>query len=243
MKNPIVAGGKKKINCNSCHTREYCLPQSMSANDIDDVNSIVITRKSIKKGQSLIRAGSDFHSIYTVRTGFFKTSITSPSGQEHLLDFRMTGDSLGLDGIAKKVHLTDSIALEDSNVCIIQYQDVEKMSKTSSVFLNHIFNLMSKELNRENYNLLMLQMNAEERLARFLQNLTQNLKIRGYSPSELLLRMTRVEIGQYLGLKLETISRTFTKLSKSGVVSINRRHLQILNLEALEKITGVTHKT
>lgn len=239
MKTQMRDPSMRNISCSKCHTREICLPMEMTEKDINDVDSIVLLRKTVKKGNYLISAGMGFNAIFVIRTGFFKTSIISPSGQEHLLGFRMTGDSLGMDGIPTRQHLSDTVALEDSNVCVIPYTEIEKMSRLSPVFLNHIFQLLSRELVRENINLLMLQMSAEERLAGFLQNLTKNLQIRGFSRSEVLLRMTRVEIGQFLGLKLETISRMFAKLSKSGVVSINRRHLHILNSAALEKITGI----
>jgi CRP/FNR family transcriptional regulator len=202
------------------------------------VENIVVLKKTIKKGNHLISAGMGFNALYTIRTGFFKTSIISSNGQEHLLGFRMTGDSLGMDGIATMQHHSNTIALEDSTVCVFPYAEIENMSRNSPVFLNHFFNLLSRELVRENTNQLMLQMSAEERLAGFIQDLTRNLHARGFSSSEVLLRMTRVEIGQYLGLKLETISRMFTKLAKNGVVSINRKHIHILNPSALEKITG-----
>lgn len=239
MKIQAVVSSKTSISCLGCHARKWCWPPNISDFEIEKVNRTVYKRSSVKKGTALITAGMAFHSIYAIRTGFFKTSIRTGNGQEHLLGFQMMGDSLGMDGFAAQKHNADVIALEDSDICAIPTQEVENLSRTSPIFQRHFLQILGKEIVREHQNLLMLsQMSAEVRVARFLNNLTDRLGARGFSQSEVLLRMTREEIGQYLGLKLETVSRTFSKLSGVGVLAINRRHVRILDQEALSRAAG-----
>ena len=239
MKIEAVASSKTTISCISCNARKFCWPQNISDFETARVNRTVHLRKSIKKGTSLINVGMAFHSIYVIRSGFFKTSISTGNGQEHLLGFQMMGDSLGMDGFASHKHNSDVNALEDSDICVIPTHEIENLSRVSPIFQRHFFQLLSQEIVRDNQKLLMLsQMSADVRLAKFIQNLTQRLHARGFSKSEVLLRMSRQEIGQYLGLKLETVSRTFSKFSELGMLEINRRHLRILNFDAIESLVG-----
>jgi len=239
MKIEETTHSKVKISCANCHARAFCLPKNISDYEVERINRLVQMRRTIKKGSKLIKAHMPFHAIYAIRTGFFKTTLRAEGGQEHLVGFQMVGDCLGLDGIAKQEHVADVTALEDSDICVLPYNEIENLSRVSPAFQRHFIQILSQEIVRENYNLLMLsQMSAEERVAHFIQNLTHRLRDRGFSCSEVLLRMTRVEMGQYLGLQLETISRTLSKLSKNGVLDIQQRHLRILDKGALERITG-----
>ena len=241
MKLEEVTRSKTKISCANCHTRDFCLPQNINDYEIDRVNRIVQMRRTIKKGSKLIKPGMAFHAIYAIRTGFFKTSVSTESGQEQLLGFQMTGDSLGMDGIATQKHSSDVVALEDSDICVFPIHEIENLSRVSPVFQRHFLQMLSKEIVRESQSMLMLsQMSAEVRVASFIQNLIQRLRARGFSNTELLLRMTRVEMGQYLGLKLETISRTLSKLSHNNIIEINRRHFRILDKAGLTRITGIS---
>ena len=242
MKIEEVARSKTKISCSSCQTRKFCLPQNINNYEIDRVDHIVQMRRTVKKGSKLIKSGAAFHAIYAIRTGFFKTSVSTDSGQEHLIGFQMSGDSLGMDGIATQKHISDVMALEDSTICVLPIHEIENLSRVSPVFQRHFLRMLSKEIVRESHDMLMLsQMSAEARVASFIQNLTHRLQARGFSNSELLLRMSRIEIGQYLGLNLETISRTLTRLSQNSIIEINKRHLRILDKAGLTRITGISH--
>jgi len=151
----------------------------------------------------------------------------------------MAGELLGLDGIGTDRHTCDAIALEDSQVCVIPYHQLADLSRELSDLQRQFHKIMSREIVRDHGVMLLLgSMRAEERLAAFLLNLTQRLRARGFSPSSLVLRMTREEIGTYLGLKLETVSRCFSKFQDDGILAVKQRHIRVLDPAALQAIVG-----
>jgi CRP/FNR family transcriptional regulator len=151
----------------------------------------------------------------------------------------MAGEIIGLDGIVNDQHSCDAIALEDAEVCVMPFDRIEEISREVTALQHHVHKIMSREIVREHGVMLLLgSMRAEERLAAFLLNLVQRLHSRGFSQSELVLRMTREEIGSYLGLKLETVSRTFSKFVDDGIVEVKQRHVRILNAEALQQMVN-----
>jgi CRP/FNR family transcriptional regulator len=151
----------------------------------------------------------------------------------------MAGELLGLDGIGTERHTCDAVALEDSQVCVIPFHQLEDLSREVSDLQRQFHRIMSREIVRDHGVMLLLgSMRAEERLAAFLLNLTQRLQSRGFSASELILRMTREEIGSYLGLKLETVSRTFSKFQDDGFLEVKQRQIRILNLDGLQRLVN-----
>lgn len=206
---------------------------------MEQLDSIVSTRRKVPRSAPLFSNGEDFKALYAVRTGFFKTAVANEFGKEQVIGFQMAGEILGLDGIVSHKHSCDAIALEDSEVCVMQWEQVESLANSLTVLQRHLHRIMSREIVREHGVMLLLgSMRAEERLAAFLLNLVQRLKSRGFSSTELVLRMTRDEIGSYLGLKLETVSRTFTKLVEAGVIEVRSRHVKILDEKALKAIAN-----
>jgi CRP/FNR family transcriptional regulator len=153
----------------------------------------------------------------------------------------MAGELLGLDGISQDHHTVDAIALEDSQVCVIPYSQLEELSREFNDLQHQFHKIMSREIVRDHGVMLLLgSMRAEERLAAFLLNLTQRLQARGFSASALILRMTREEIGSYLGLKLETISRTFSKFQDEGLLEVRQRQIAILDQEGLQRLVNAS---
>jgi CRP/FNR family transcriptional regulator, anaerobic regulatory protein len=226
-----------KAACSTCNLRELCLPVGMSSEQVDRLDMMVTTRRSIPRGDTLFRTGDEFQSLYAVRTGFFKTCVSSEDGRDQVTGFQMAGELLGLDGISADRHACDAVALEDSTVCVIPYQQLEGLSHEIMDLQRVFHKIMSREIVRDHGVMLVLgSMRAEERLAAFLLNLTQRLHLRGYSQTELILRMTREEIGSYLGLKLETVSRTFSKFQDDGVLEVKQRQIRILDHEALKRM-------
>ena len=215
------------------------MPVDLSVNDLDRIETIIQKRKRVKRGEQLFRNGDSFHSLYAIRTGFFKTSVGSTDGREQVTGFQMAGEIMGLDGIVSDFHSCDAIALEDAEVCVMPFDKIEALSREVNSLQHHVHKIMSREIVREHGVMLLLgSMRAEERLAAFLLNLVQRLHARGFSQSELVLRMTREEIGSYLGLKLETVSRTFSKFVEEGTVEVKQRHVRILNAEALQNLVN-----
>jgi len=238
---PILAVNSKsiKVACSSCNLRELCMPLGLSHEELDRIDDLVANRRKVKRGSPLFRNGDKFTSLYAIRTGFFKTCIASEDGRDQVTGFQMAGEIVGLDGIVNDLHTCDAIALEDAEVCVMPFDRIEDLSNTIHALQRHVHKIMSREIVREHGVMLLLgSMRAEERLAAFLLNLVQRLHARGFSQSELVLRMTREEIGSYLGLKLETVSRTFSKFVDDGIVEVKQRHVRILNADALKDIVN-----
>ena len=228
-----------KVACCGCNLRELCLPVGIAEDQMHRLDDIVTTRRSLARGETLFRAGEQFTSLYAVRTGFFKTCFSSEDGRNQVTGFQMAGELLGLDGIGTDHHTCDAVALEDSQVCVISYAQLEELSREISDLQRQFHKIMSREIVREHGVMLLLgSMRAEERVAAFLLNLTQRLRTRGFSSSDLVLRMTREEIGSYLGLKLETVSRAFSKFQDDGVLDVKQRHIQVLNADALRALVS-----
>jgi CRP/FNR family transcriptional regulator len=213
------------------------MPVGLEIEDMKKLDDVVATRRQVKQGKMLFESGDPFTSLYAIRIGFFKTFVTNEDGREQVTGFQMAGEIIGLDGIVTEQHNCNAVALEDAEVCIMPFANVEELSREFPVLQRHVHKVMSREIVRENGMMMLLgNMRAEERLAAFLLNLVQRLHARGFSQSEMILRMTREEIGSYLGLKLETISRTFSKLSDDGIIEVKQRYVKILAPEALKKI-------
>lgn len=228
-----------KVACSNCNLRELCMPLGLKAEELDRIDEVVAIRRKVKRGATLFSNGENFTSLYAIRTGFFKTCITTADGRDQVTGFQMAGEIIGLDGIVNDHHTCNAVALEDAEVCVMPFDRIEELSREVTSLQRHIHKIMSREIVREHGVMLLLgSMRAEERLAAFLLNLVQRLHARGFSKSELLLRMTREEIGSYLGLKLETVSRTFSKFAEEGIVDVKQRHVRILNTDALKLIVN-----
>ena len=215
------------------------MPMGLLENDINRLDDLVATRRKIKRGSTLFTNGEKFTSLYAIRTGFFKTCLATEDGRDQVTGFQMAGELLGLDGISSDQHHCDAVALEDSSVCVIQYRDLEELSREFTVLQHQFHKIMSREIVRDHGVMLLLgSMRAEERLAAFLLNLTQRLHARGFSASALVLRMTREEIGSYLGLKLETVSRTFSKFQEEGLLEVKQRDIRITDEAGLRALVN-----
>lgn len=228
-----------KVTCSNCNLRELCLPIGLNEDQMQRIDTIVAVRRKVKRGSLLFHNGEPFSSLYAIRTGFFKTCVATEDGRDQVTGFQMAGEIIGLDGIVNDRHTCDAVALEDAEVCVMPFDRLEELSREVTVLQNHVHKVMSREIVREHGVMLLLgSMRAEERLAAFVLNLVQRLHARGFSQSELVLRMTREEIGSYLGLKLETVSRTFSKFVEDGIVEVKQRHIRILDTDALKRIVN-----
>jgi CRP/FNR family transcriptional regulator len=223
--------------CSQCNLRELCLPMGLSGGEIDQLDQLVEVRRRVQRGQHLYRGGEVFEAIYAIKTGFFKTDVLLEDGRDQVTGFQMAGEILGMDGIGSEKHTCNAVALEDSEVCVIPFADLEIYSREISALQHHFHKMMSREIVRDHGVMMLLGvMRAEERLAAFLLNLSQRFTARGYSPTEFNLRMTRGEIGSYLGLKLETVSRAFSRFNEEGLISVHQKHIQIRDAAGLKKL-------
>lgn len=225
-----------KTLCSTCHLKDLCLPCGLNGPDVQRLDGLMFARRKIKLGQTLYHEGDKFQFIYAVRTGTLKSSLTLKDGREQVTGFHMAGELLGLDGVAQGAHASTATALEDAEICAIPYAHLTELTANNSNMQHVVSRLMSREIVREHSLMMLLgSMNAEERLAAFLLNLSQRMKARGYSPSEFHLRMSRAEIGSYLGMKLETVSRTFSHFQQQRMLEVDKKHIRILDLDGLTR--------
>lgn len=236
---PELNLSRLKTACSSCSLRELCLPVGLTEDEMVKLDDLVFVRRPVRRADYLFRAGDKFDSLYAARTGFFKTKLLLEDGREQVTGFHMAGELMGLDGIGTERHTCDAVALEDSDVCVIPFERLEGLSREMIALQHHFHKVMSREIVREHGVMMLLgSMRAEERLAAFLLNLSQRLSMRGYSPHEFNLRMTREEIGSYLGLKLETVSRVFSKFQEEGLIAVQQKHVRIVDSAGLREIVG-----
>jgi CRP/FNR family transcriptional regulator len=234
---PVISIRDLKSHCSTCTMRELCLPVGLSPEDLRQVDNVIGTRVKLRKGESLYRAGEPFSALYAVRLGSLKTTVLAEDGREQIAGYHMLGDIIGLDGIGTDRHGCQAVALEDTEVCVMPFDRLEELARKVAPLQHNLHQFLAREITRDHSVMLLLgSMRAEERLAVFLLNLSERYRRRGYSSTEFVLRMTREEIGSYLGLKLETVSRLFSRFQEEGVIQVQGRSVKILDLAALRHL-------
>ena len=223
--------------CSSCGLRSMCLPCGIRGEDLAEVEGVVYSRRRVVRGDNLYRAGDPFHALYAVRTGFFKSFVLTDDGRTQVTGFQMPGDMIGLDGIEDDRHQQHVEALENAEVCVMPYAELERSATQIPRLQRGLHRMMSREIVREQGLMLLLgTMRADARVAAFLLNLSQRFADRGYSAREFNLRMSREEMGSYLGLKLETVSRSFSRLHADGLIQVQGRAVKVLDSPALRRL-------
>ena len=232
--------GQTIMRCGHCPLREHCLPAGLTPEELAEAaHDATYSHRRVRRGEALYQAGDPFRSIYAVRLGFFKSFIVTEDGRSQITGFQMAGDLLGLDGIDTESHASSVVALEDSEVCVFPYALLVSASTRVRALARQLHRAMSREIVREHGIMMLLgTMRAEERVAAFLLNLSQRFAARGYAGGEFNLRMTREEIGSYLGLKLETVSRVLSRFQECGFIAARNRHVRILDKPRLTELIG-----
>ena len=201
------------------------------------LHALASGQRSIRRGAPLYRSGDRLSQLYVVQSGLFKTCVLHEDGRSQVTGFHLSGDWLGLDGIGTDSHHSDAVALEDAQVCTIDYNELEGLLHEFPELRRQFQRIMSREIVRSTEMMHLLgSMCAEKRVATFLLDLTHRMQARGGSETTLTLPMTREEIGSCLGLKLETVSRMLSKLRKAGVVGVEQRNVELVDLPALRQI-------
>ena len=219
--------------------RTLCLPVGLSETDLEELEALLGNRTKLKKGDALFHNGAPFTALYAVKLGTLKTTVLSDDGREQVAGYHMAGDLLGLDGMGEDRHGCEAIALEDSELCVLPFTRIEELARHVPALQHNLHKFLSREIERDHRVMLLLgSMRAEERLAAFLLNLSERYRARGYSSTEFVLRMTREEIGSYLGLKLETVSRLFSKFQEEGLVMVAGRSVKIIDMPILKQLVG-----
>jgi CRP/FNR family transcriptional regulator len=237
----VAGAGAHAVHCGDCGLHDICLVEGLSPAELDRLTGMVSTRRRVKRGEPLFRAGDRFDAVYPIRLGFFKTRVTSDDGREQITGFPMPGDIVGFDAISAGSFQCDAIALEDAEACVVPFEKLESLTREFNGLQRQVHRVLSREIVRDQGVMMLLgTMRAEQRIATFVLNLSQRFAQRGFSAREFILRMTREEIGNYLGLKLETVSRTFSKLQDDGVIAVEQKRLRIEDMNRLREIAGAT---
>lgn len=231
-----------KPECSTCRLRELCLPIGLDKDDLGRLDTLINRRQRVRAGQHIYRAGNPFHFLYAIRLGFFKAYVLDGDGREQINGFHMGGEIMGLDAIGDDTHTTHAIALEDSEVCEIPFPSLENLIRELPTLQHQFHKIMSREIAKDHHVIKLLGgMTAEQRLAVFLLNLSARFRALGFSATEIHLKMSREEIGNYLSLKLETVSRTLSKLQADKLIEIDRRQVVIRDLERLKRLVDFGH--
>ncbi len=232
-----------KASCAACSMHQLCLPMGLDDADLNRLDQIIGQRRRIAKDERLYQMGEPFRNLYAIRFGHFKTFQVNAGGEQHITGFQMAGELLGMDAISGDHHQCDAVALEDSEVCEIPFTGLEDLFGDVPTLLRHFHRIMSKEIMREqNVMLLLGNMRAEQRFAVFLVNLSSRYAARGYSPDSFQLRMSREDIGNYMGLTIESVSRLLSRFKKQGWIKVDKREMTLLQPALLKAMAAGTEQ-
>ena len=227
--------------CSTCGSFAFCMPAGTQRDTNWQLDDVVSQRVRLRKGDVLVRSGDRFTSLYAIRAGSCKSVVTTPSGLQQIAGYHIAGDVLGAEAIYENAYDSTITALEDSEFCVIPFERMEALARQNVDFQRRLSVLLSREIARERRVMLMLgTMRAEQRLASFLIDLAERYHARGYSSCEFVLRMTREEIGSHLGLKLETVSRLFSRFHQDGLIRVQGRDVKLLDRVALQRLVDAT---
>ena len=232
-----AASPRSAARCSSCAMRHLCMPQGLAHDDLPKLEALICAARSVRRGEALYRVGDPFDNLYAVRSGSLKTVMAHRDGREQVTGLRIAGEPLGLDGISANSHTCTAVALEDSSVCIIPYSALKHMCRETGALQDRLHRLMGEQLLRESSQMMVLgSLSADERVAAFLLDVSERNRQRGYSHAEFNLRMTREDMGSYLGMTLETVSRTLSRFQKRGLIDAQGKLIRIIDFEGLQHV-------
>lgn len=224
-------------SCNDCALNPICLPLAMPDGDLNLLEEMIDRRQPISRGKPLFRQGDTFETVFAVRSGALKTTITLPDGTEQVTGFFLPGEIIGLDGIAQQRHTSTAVALETTSVCALPFDQLESLAGHKPLLQRHLFRLLSEEIHTDQQLLLLLgKRSAEARLAAFLISLSSRYKRRRLSENRFHLPMSRTDISNHLGLAIETVSRLFSRFQQNGILDVNGKDVHIVDRDALNRI-------
>lgn len=222
--------------CSSCSLRELCVPMGLPREDMDRLDELVERRGPFRGGEHLFRVGEPFSQLYAVRSGVFKSYALDEDGKEQVLGFHLPGELMGLDAIHPGTHRCAAMALDTAQVCALPFDELSELAQEVPALQATLFRLLSKEISDKSE--LAADHTAEQRIASFLLALSRRYKLRGYSAAEFVLTMHRRDIANYLRLATETVSRVFKRFQDSGWIAVDRRHVRLLDTDALKALIG-----
>ncbi|MDF2182886.1 fumarate/nitrate reduction transcriptional regulator Fnr [Neptuniibacter sp. CAU 1671] len=228
-----------QVTCKTCSLSSLCLPVSLNMTEMERLDDIIEKSKPLKKGDHLFTQGTPFTSIYAIRAGSVKTYTLTNEGEEQITGFFFPGELVGMSGFDCSEYPVSAKVLETTTVCEIPFDRLDDLSGQLPELRRQVMRSMSKEIREEQQMMLLLsKKNADERIATFLIKLSQRFKQRGYSETSFRLSMSRNEIGNYLGLAVETVSRIFTRFQKNELLSVEGKEVHLTHLKELYQLSG-----
>jgi CRP/FNR family transcriptional regulator len=229
-----------QVSCSKCRLNSICLPLDLESDDIRQLDEIIQRSKPLQKNQHLYREGDDFQSVFAVRSGTLKAYKTTDDGREQVTGFYFPGEILGMDGISNNAHASSAKALETAAICEIPFQSLEKLSSLMPTLQRHFFQLMSREITEDQQLITLLSKNsADERVAALMLSISSRYARRKLSATQFRLPMSRVDIGNYLGLTVETVSRVFSRMQKMDILRVDNKEIEILDITGLQKMANM----
>jgi len=223
--------------CEACTLIGQCLARNCDSPDADDSFDIAVAPKVYHRNEHLFRCGEDFKSIFVIRSGAVKTHIIGSNGEEQVIGFHFSGDLLGIDAVESARHVSHAQVLDTSSICKLPYPKLSRLCMRSRTVQQRLIAGISRKMREDESLLLMLgQKSAEQRIATFLLDISHHQERQGFSACEFNLPMSRADIGSYLALAVETVSRVLTRLQGTYVLSVERNHIRILDLVALAEL-------
>lgn len=228
-----------RVSCSNCRLSSLCLPISLELEELDQISEVILRNQPLHKGDYLYRSGSPFTSIFAVRAGSIKSTFISEEGEEQITGFYLPGEILGMDGLNDNSYRNSATALETSAICEIPFDKLEELSQQIPSLQRHFFQLMSREITNDQQLIsLLTKGSAEQRIAALLLSLSSRYQRRQLSSTEFLLPMSRTELGNYLGLTIETVSRVLSRWQKEGFIHAERRLIKLLDVDKLKSMAS-----
>lgn len=235
----VISLSSIKAACKECTLGELCLPLGLNDTDVGALDRAIKRRRTLKKGELVYRFGDPLRSLYAVKSGAVKTTGLMEDGRAQVTGFYLPGELLGFDAINADEHPCSAEALETTEVCEIPFTDLEALASKVPGLQHQLFKVMSREIVHEEQHLMMLgRMTAEERLASCLLSFSRRQARLGQSADKLHLAMSRQDIGDYLGLALETVSRLFSRFQEEGTINVQGRNIELLDMECLKSLAN-----
>lgn len=229
----------RSVCCSNCFLRTACLPCGLDRDALAELDELTRLKRRVQKGAAIYRTGDALDSLYAVHSGSFKTASISRGGEEKVTGMHLPGEIMGLDAINGNRHGYDAVALEDSEVCTIPFMRLRQLALRIPELQRQLFRVISADISRDHGLMLLLGgMGAEERVAAFLLSLSRRYEKLGYAPTSFSVRMTRGEIGSYLGLKIETVSRIFARLQREGLIAARKKQVELKDFGRLREKFG-----
>lgn len=233
----VVSLNKIKTSCKDCSLRELCLPLGLGEFDIGNIEKIIKRTQNLKKGEYLYRIGDQLGGLYAIRLGSVKTSEVARDGEIQITGFHLPGELLGIDAISSEIHPCDAVALETTTVCEIPLDQLEELAREIPGLQKQLLKIMSREIALDEVLLLMLgKMSAEAKLAACMVSFSDRYKRLGLSDTKFRLTMSRQDLGDYLGLALETVSRLFSRFQGENLLLVEGRNIELKDMESLRAI-------